>query len=136
MMKRCGCRRRWRRKWRKLRPNARARPPRRRRKHWVAWHGAPCLRENSGKHWPSPIARTRSFPTTSRSKLTGAHALMFLGRAEDSKTLYLAHKGKPVSGSDGQLWERTIAEDFAEFRKAGLTHPMMADIEKELGVSP
>jgi len=30
----------------------------------------------------------------------------------------------------------TIAEDFAEFRKAGLTHPMMAEIEKELGVSP
>jgi hypothetical protein len=27
-----------------------------------------------------------------------------------------------------------IAEDFAEFRKAGLTHPMMADIEKELGL--
>jgi hypothetical protein len=24
---------------------------------------------------------------------------------------------------------------FAEFRKAGFTHPMMADIEKELGVS-
>jgi len=31
---------------------------------------------------------------------------------------------------------RAIAQDFAEFRKAGLTHPMMADIEKELGVSP
>jgi hypothetical protein len=46
---------------------------------------------------------------------------------------YLAYKGKPVSG---QLWEHVIAEDFAEFRKAGLTHPMMADIEKELGVSP
>jgi hypothetical protein len=34
------------------------------------------------------------------------------------------------------VWERVIAEDFAEFRKAGLTHPMMADIAKELGVSP
>jgi len=28
------------------------------------------------------------------------------------------------------------AEDFAEFRKAGLTHPMMGDIERQLGVSP
>jgi hypothetical protein len=28
-----------------------------------------------------------------------------------------------------------FVEDFAEFRKAGLTHPMMADIEKKLGVS-
>ena len=64
-----------------------------------------------------------------------AHALMFLERGQESKALYLAHKGKPI-GKDAQLWERAIVEDFAEFRKAGLTHPMMADIEKELGVSP
>jgi TPR repeat protein len=64
-----------------------------------------------------------------------AHALMFLERGAESKALYLAHKGKPVS-EDGKLWERVVIEDFAEFRKADLTHPMMADIEKELGVSP
>ena len=29
-----------------------------------------------------------------------------------------------------------IVEDFAQLRKAGLTHPIMADVEKELGVSP
>jgi tetratricopeptide (TPR) repeat protein len=63
-----------------------------------------------------------------------AHALMFLERGEDSKALYLAHKGTSLWGT--QLWERAIADDFAELRKAGLTHPMMADIEKELGVSP
>jgi hypothetical protein len=63
-----------------------------------------------------------------------AHALMFLERGEDAKALYFAHKGKPI-GHDGELWERAIAEDFAEFRMAGLTHPMMAEIEKELGVS-
>jgi TPR repeat protein len=65
-----------------------------------------------------------------------AHALMFLKSEESSRALYLAHKGKPMSEEDGKLWERAIAEDFAEFRKAGLTHSMMADIEKELGVSP
>ena len=65
-----------------------------------------------------------------------AHALMFVERGKESKALYLSHKGKPVSEEDAKLWERAIAEDFAEFRKAGLTHPMMADIEKELGVSP
>jgi TPR repeat protein len=65
-----------------------------------------------------------------------AHALMFLGRGEESRALYLAHKGKRISEPDGQLWERVIVEDFAELRKAGLTHPMMAEIEKELGVSP
>jgi hypothetical protein len=65
-----------------------------------------------------------------------AHALMFLGRGEDAKALYLSHKGKPLPGQHGRLWERAIVQDFAAFRKAGLTHPMMADIEKELGVSP
>src|SRR5262249_40419716 len=65
-----------------------------------------------------------------------AHALMFLERGKESKALYLAHKGKPVSEEEAKLWEHVVAEDFEEFRKAGLTHPMMADIEKELGVSP
>jgi TPR repeat protein len=65
-----------------------------------------------------------------------AHALMFVERGEECKALYLAHKGKPISGPDGKLWERVVVEDFAEFRKVGLTHPMMADVEKELGVSP
>jgi Sel1 repeat len=65
-----------------------------------------------------------------------AHALMFLGRGEEAKALCLTYKGKAVSEEDATLWERAIVEDFAEFRKAGLTHPMMADIEKELGVSP
>jgi tetratricopeptide (TPR) repeat protein len=64
-----------------------------------------------------------------------AHALMFMERGKECEALYLAHKGKPMSEQDSRLWERVIAEDFAEFRKAGLTHPMMADIEKELGVS-
>src|SRR5262245_38757282 len=63
------------------------------------------------------------------------HALMFLGRKEESKALYLAYKGKPVLVQDARPWEHVIAEDFAEFRKAGLTHPMMAEIEKGLGVS-
>jgi TPR repeat protein len=72
------------------------------------------------------------------TEINGAHALMFLERGGESKALYLAHKGKTIRGwgADGKLWERVIVEDFAEFRKAGLTHPMMADIEKELGVSP
>jgi hypothetical protein len=41
-----------------------------------------------------------------------------------------------VSELGGKLWEHAIVDGFTKFRKAGLTHPMMADIEKELGVSP
>src|SRR5262249_34523881 len=63
------------------------------------------------------------------------HALMFMERGKECKALYLAHKGKPISEQDEELWERTIAEHFVEFRRAGLVHPIMADIEKELGVS-
>src|SRR5262249_31790361 len=62
-----------------------------------------------------------------------AHALMFMGRDEEAKALCLAHKGVP--DEDNTLWEQLIAGDFAEFRKAGLTSPMMADVEKELGIS-
>jgi hypothetical protein len=40
-----------------------------------------------------------------------------------------------MSDRDDRLWERVIGQDFAEFRKAGLTSLMMADIEKELGIS-
>ena len=60
---------------------------------------------------------------------------MFMGHDEEAKALYLAHKGEPVSEWQNKLWEQIVAEDFAEFRKVGLTHWMMADIEKELGIS-
>ncbi len=68
-------------------------------------------------------------------EINRAHALMFVERSEEARALYLAHKGKPISEQDSSLWERVIGDDFAKLRKAGLTHPMMADIENELGVS-
>jgi hypothetical protein len=74
-------------------------------------------------------------PTDLMIETNRAHALMFLERGEDCKALYLAHKGKPISGDDGELWEGAIVEDYAKLRSAGLTHPMMADIEEALGAS-
>jgi TPR repeat protein len=75
------------------------------------------------------------FPSNLDIEINRAHALMFLGHDEEAKVLYLAHKGE-VFKSDNQLWEQAIAEDFAQLRKAGLTHPMMPDVEKELSISP
>jgi TPR repeat protein len=81
------------------------------------------------------------FPTNLLIETNRAHALMFVGREDEAKALYLAHKGELVSGAaNGEgaadiLWEQGVADDFAEFRKAGLTHPMMAAVEKELGIS-
>jgi len=58
-----------------------------------------------------------------------AHALMFLGRTAEAKTIYLAHRGETLLG---KKWEQVISEDFAKLRQAGITHPMMAEVEKEL----
>jgi hypothetical protein len=58
---------------------------------------------------------------------------MFIGRGDEAKALYLAHKGE-INKVHNTEWESRIADDFAEFRKVGLTHPMMA-VEKELSIS-
>jgi len=64
-----------------------------------------------------------------------AHALLFLGRNDEAKALYLVHKGEKLGGNDSKLWEQVIAEDFAEFRRTGLTHPMIAELEALLGIA-
>jgi hypothetical protein len=61
-----------------------------------------------------------------------AHALMFLGRVEEARALYLTHRGKKITNNDNKLWEAGIADDFAALRKAGLEHPLMAEIEAAL----
>ena len=59
-----------------------------------------------------------------------AHALMFLGRADEARTVYLQYRGtKNVQGE--KSWETVILDDFADLRKAGLSNPLMDEIEKE-----
>ena len=53
---------------------------------------------------------------------------MFLGRVDAARALYLQYRGtKKVM--NGKSWETVILEDFADLRKAGLTHPLMGEIE-------
>ena len=60
-----------------------------------------------------------------------AHALMFLGRAEEAKALYLQYRGhKNVRNKDS--WEEFIVEEFEGMRKIGLAHPLIDEIEKLL----
>jgi TIR domain len=91
------------------------------------------------KEFPKALALAEKahalFPDGLVIEINRAHALMFMERGEEAKALYLAHKGKPVVEHFFKLWEGVIAGDFQELRQAGLTHPMMADIEKELAVS-
>jgi tetratricopeptide (TPR) repeat protein len=57
-----------------------------------------------------------------------AHALLFLGRVEEARALYLQYRGeKKVEGE--KSWEAVVLEDFAELRRGGLTHPLMDEIE-------
>jgi hypothetical protein len=55
-----------------------------------------------------------------------AHALMFLERPMEAIAIYLGHRGDKLNG---KTWEQVISEDFAQLRKAGLTHPLMTQIE-------
>jgi tetratricopeptide (TPR) repeat protein len=58
-----------------------------------------------------------------------AHALMFLDRVDEARTLYMKYRGaKNVVGE--KSWEASVIEDLAELRTAGLTHPLMNEIEK------
>ena len=59
-----------------------------------------------------------------------AHALMFLGRTDEARALYLKYRGQKDVSSDGKPWEAVVLGDFAEFRNAELTNPLMDEIEK------
>ena len=58
-----------------------------------------------------------------------AHALMFLGRTDEARAIYLKYRGQK-NVQDGKSWEVVVLEDFAELRKAGLSDPLMDTIEK------
>jgi tetratricopeptide (TPR) repeat protein len=57
-----------------------------------------------------------------------AHALMFLGREDEARAVYLQYRDE--KNVLGKPWDTVILEDFAEMRKAGLTHPLMDEITK------
>ena len=56
-----------------------------------------------------------------------AHALMFLGRTKEARDIYL---GKHSGLIGGKSWQQSTLADFADFRKAGLTNPLMEEVEK------
>ena len=59
-----------------------------------------------------------------------AHALMYANKFNAAREEYLGNKGKMMSPK--QTWQDYIASDFADLRKAGLDHPLMAEIEMDL----
>jgi hypothetical protein len=54
---------------------------------------------------------------------------MFVGQVTQARELYLRYRGTK-SVKDAKSWEALVLEDFAEFRQAGLSDPLMDEIEK------
>lgn len=60
-----------------------------------------------------------------------ADALMFLGRTREARVIYLKYRGTRIPQAGEKSWEGAILDDFNNFRKAGLTSPLMDEIEKD-----
>jgi len=56
-----------------------------------------------------------------------AAALMFLGRVDEAREVYLQHRGEKTQND--KPWEAVVAENFTQFRSVGLTHPLMDEIQ-------
>ncbi|OAN78420.1 hypothetical protein A8B82_08520 [Sulfitobacter sp. EhC04] len=55
-----------------------------------------------------------------------AYALMFQDKTDAAKEIFLAERGTEI---DGDPWEMVVQQDFETFRKIGLTHPLMGEVE-------
>ncbi len=63
-----------------------------------------------------------------------AHALMFLGRADEARAIYLQYRGQK-NVKDNTSWEQLVLSDFADFRDNKLTNPLMDEITKQFSGS-
>jgi tetratricopeptide (TPR) repeat protein len=69
-------------------------------------------------------------PSVTRFYTNRAHALMFLGRLDEARAIYLQYRGtKNVQGE--KPWETVVLEEFAELRKWKLDQPLMGEIEQK-----
>jgi tetratricopeptide (TPR) repeat protein len=64
-----------------------------------------------------------------------AHALMFLGHTAEARAIYLQYRDR-TNVQDGKSWVTVVLMDFAELRKAGLTNPLMDEIENQFSPRP
>ena len=61
-----------------------------------------------------------------------AHALMFLGREDEAREIYLKYRGVEKALGD-RAWDDVILTDFTEIRQSGIDHPLMGEIEAAFG---
>jgi tetratricopeptide (TPR) repeat protein len=65
------------------------------------------------------------------TRLNYAHALMYSGNLEQAKKMYL--DGLSAGGEEAVKWRKTIHADFAYLSARNLGHPLMAEIERDIG---
>jgi hypothetical protein len=58
-----------------------------------------------------------------------AHALLFLGKVDEARELYLSHRGEQVLG---RHWEEVMLEDLDLLEAAGIEHPEFPALRKLL----
>jgi hypothetical protein len=58
-----------------------------------------------------------------------AHALMFLGRIDEARALYLRYR-REKDAHKGKSWIAIILRDFAELRNAGRSNSLMDQMEE------
>ena len=65
---------------------------------------------------------------------TRADALMLLGRTDEARQIYLAHRGEHFQ--NGESREDLVKSDFAKFRKLGFVNLLMAETEADFSRRP
>jgi tetratricopeptide (TPR) repeat protein len=73
-----------------------------------------------------------AMPGTILFHIYRARALMFLGRVDEARVLHSRYR-REKNVQNGKSWETLVLEDFAALRKAGLSHPLMNEIERRFG---
>jgi tetratricopeptide (TPR) repeat protein/CHAT domain-containing protein len=99
----------------------------------VAWY---ALRARDFKQALVTSNRAHSLaPDNLHIETNRAHALLLLGRVREAQSIYLSHKGKPISLDSDEMWEDVIAGDIKTLRAGGINHAAFQSIIKALGGS-
>lgn len=63
-----------------------------------------------------------------------AHGYLLADEYEKALKIYKRHVGEPIREGEDELWEEIVKIDFDELREAGIEHPDMEKVERELGL--
>lgn len=95
---------------------------------FIAFSRFEILRHRHDKSLNFAEAAITIYPEKSWSQLQFAHALLFMGRYEEAKAIYIKNPMQRMHSDT--TFRQQVLEDFQDFRKAGVKHPDMEKIEE------